>query len=149
MKDRCKYFLHNKYGQIITKTGETLGIHECIRPWVDTTKISHTGTGIFICKGYTCNRCPISWIKLAACCLYDSSLSVSKPNLLLGVFASCSFVKYHFSSAAIYSSTKNTRQNSQGGSGPSTNLIGPRDRNDSCEYLILSRPFLNEEIEPI
>jgi len=51
---------------------------------------------------YTTSRCPMSWMKFAACCLLLSSLSASIPHFLLGEFASCSFVKYHFSSAAIY-----------------------------------------------
>lgn len=66
----------------------------------------YTSITFFLSKGYTCNLCPMSCIKFAACCRYDNSLSTSNPHFLLGVLASCSFVKYHFSSAAIYSRTK-------------------------------------------
>lgn len=44
-------------------------------------------------KGYTLRRCPISWIRLAACWRYDSSMSASTPQRRLGVFSSCSRVK--------------------------------------------------------
>lgn len=44
-------------------------------------------------KGYTLRRCPMSWMRLAACWRYESSLSASTPQRRLGVFSSCSRVK--------------------------------------------------------
>lgn len=44
-------------------------------------------------KGYTLRRCPISWMRLAACWRYESSMSASTPQRRLGVFSSCSRVK--------------------------------------------------------
>lgn len=43
---------------------------------------------------YTCSRWPMSCIRFAACCLYDSSLSASIPHSRLGVFWMRSFEKY-------------------------------------------------------
>lgn len=44
-------------------------------------------------KGYTLRRCPMSWMRLAACWRCDSSSSASTPQRRLGVFSSCSRVK--------------------------------------------------------
>lgn len=44
-------------------------------------------------KGYTLRRCPMSWMRLAACWRHESSSSASTPQRRLGVFSSCSRVK--------------------------------------------------------
>ncbi len=46
-------------------------------------------------EGYTFNLWPMSWIRLAACCRYESSRSGSTPQRRDGVFSSCSRVKSH------------------------------------------------------
>lgn len=46
-------------------------------------------------EGYTFSLWPMSWIRFAACCRQDSSLSGSIPERRDGVVSSCSRVKNH------------------------------------------------------
>lgn len=50
----------------------------------------------FVYKGYTLSLWPMSWIRFADCCRYESSRSGSIPHRRDGVFSSCSRVKNHF-----------------------------------------------------
>lgn len=52
-------------------------------------------------KTYTCSLWPISWIKFAALCLYDSSNSALIPLFRLGELSNCSSVKSHLESLII------------------------------------------------
>lgn len=63
----------------------------------DQARFSNGGTA----STYTCNRWPMSCIRLAARCLYISSWSASMPALRLGELASCSAVKYHLESSFL------------------------------------------------
>lgn len=52
-------------------------------------------------NAYTLKCCPISWIKLAACCLYEVSFSNGIPDLMEGVSARSCLVKYHLDLSAF------------------------------------------------
>lgn len=76
----------------IKRNFQVLSIDLAIRTtnvaWKNDTEKWEVGT-------YTLSLCPISWIKLAACCRFDSSFSASMPHLRDGESSNRSLVKYH------------------------------------------------------